>query len=302
VFTLAAWVLVAALPHSAEAGAVELLPGALLIGLGTQGLHLVTALYLGEKLTSSSELYGALGGAATILLWAYFAARILVAGSTLNRTWLDYRLRRPGIRLEPVEQPPWTWHTLPRTRSGWKEALDRVRSSLVEQPASTGERAPGLSLTVWTFDHPESALHAAGLMQLDADHGVEPRDWAIVTWPSGAGRPQAGGDALTASDGALGASFWGLLFGLLFFAPQMARLLLGGGRTSSLTSFDLGLGEVFLQNVRARLTAGNSGLFVLGDETTYGHVLDRLAPLRPVPVRAELSPAVDESLRSAFAR
>ena len=302
VFAVAAWVLLAVLPHPPDADAVDLLPGALLIGLGTQAMHLVTTLYLGEKLSSSSQLYGALGGAATILLWAYFLARILVAASTVNRSWLDYRLRRPGLRVEPGEQPPWTWHTIPRTRSGWKEAIDRVRSSLTDQPGSDGQSRPAISLTAWTFDDPEAAIRAVGLVQGGGTgQGVEPRDWAVVSWPSGARRPDAGREALTARDGALGASFWGLLFGLVFFAPELARPLSGGG-TSPLTSFDLGLGQVFVQNVRTRLSAGTSGLFVVGDETTYVGLLETLTPLRPVPVRAELSPAVDESLRSAFAR
>jgi uncharacterized membrane protein len=122
-----------------------------------------------------------------------------------------------------------------------------------------------------------------------------------VTWPSEARRPEAGRDALAARDGELGASFWGLLFGLLFFAPGLARPSVGG-ETSPLTSSDLGLGQMFLQNLRARLSAGTSGLFVLGDDTTYTDLLETLAPLQPVPVRADLSAALDESLRSAFAR
>lgn len=69
---------------------LQLLPGALLIALGVQALHLFTTLYLGPRLTSSTELYGALGIATTILFWLYIVARLVIGGATLNAS-LDER-------------------------------------------------------------------------------------------------------------------------------------------------------------------------------------------------------------------
>ena len=71
------------LPHRA-ASWVELVPGALVVAVGVQALHLFTTLFLGPKLTSATELYGALGIATTILFWLYLVARFVIAGAILN--------------------------------------------------------------------------------------------------------------------------------------------------------------------------------------------------------------------------
>ena len=70
---------------------LQLLPGALLVAIGVQALHLFTTLYLGPKLTSSTELYGALGIATTILFWLYITARLVIAGATLNASLDEHR-------------------------------------------------------------------------------------------------------------------------------------------------------------------------------------------------------------------
>jgi membrane protein len=78
------------LPHR-SASWRDLLPGALLVALGTEVIHLVVVLYLVPKLGHSSELYGALGSATVILLWLYLLARLLVAAAFLNAALWDHR-------------------------------------------------------------------------------------------------------------------------------------------------------------------------------------------------------------------
>ena len=63
-----------------------LIPGAVLVGVGIQGLHLFTALYLVPRIGRSSELYGALGTATVILLWLYIIARLITLSAFLNAT------------------------------------------------------------------------------------------------------------------------------------------------------------------------------------------------------------------------
>jgi uncharacterized BrkB/YihY/UPF0761 family membrane protein len=79
------------LPHRSTSWR-ELLPGALLVALGTQVIHVVVVLYLVPKLGHSSELYGALGTATVILLWLYLLARLLVAAAFLNAALWDHRM------------------------------------------------------------------------------------------------------------------------------------------------------------------------------------------------------------------
>ena len=73
------------LPH-AEGPWTMLVPGALLFAVGTQVLHLVTVFYLADRVASASELYGALGSAAAVLLWLYLIGRLVVGSALLNAT------------------------------------------------------------------------------------------------------------------------------------------------------------------------------------------------------------------------
>ena len=105
VFYLAAalWIM-DKLPHRSTSWR-DLLPGALLVALGTEVIHIIVVLYLVPKLGHSSELYGALGSATVILLWLYLLARLLVAAAFLNAALWDQRSDgRPGFTLsEPRE-------------------------------------------------------------------------------------------------------------------------------------------------------------------------------------------------------
>ena len=71
------------LPHRGSSWRDQL-PGAVLVGLGTQLIHLAVVLYLAPKIGRSSELYGALGAATVLLLWLYLVARLIVAAAFLN--------------------------------------------------------------------------------------------------------------------------------------------------------------------------------------------------------------------------
>lgn len=86
----AVWMLVSlALPRAKGTTTRSLLPGALLVGIGTQGLYLFTVLYLNRKIASSTAAYGALGIAASSLLWLYLLGRLMVAAPVLNATLYD---------------------------------------------------------------------------------------------------------------------------------------------------------------------------------------------------------------------
>lgn len=72
------------LPHAPNLPWWGLVPGAVFLGIGTQILHLVTVYYFGVKLSNASELYGSLGISATLLLWAYVVARLVLASASIN--------------------------------------------------------------------------------------------------------------------------------------------------------------------------------------------------------------------------
>jgi membrane protein len=82
------------LPH-ADAPLRALVPGALLVAIGIQVVHLATVLFIGTKVAHASATYGSLGVAFTVMAWLYILSRIIVAGAMLNAARWERRDPRP---------------------------------------------------------------------------------------------------------------------------------------------------------------------------------------------------------------
>ncbi len=82
------------LPHG-EAPLRALIPGAILVAVGIQAVHLATALFIGAKVARASATYGSLGVAFTVLAWLYILSRIIVASAMLNAARWERRAQRP---------------------------------------------------------------------------------------------------------------------------------------------------------------------------------------------------------------
>lgn len=80
----ALWLLISMRLPSADAPWIAFLPGAVLVGIGLQGLHVFTAYYLEEKLAHASQLYGVLGVSATALFYLFLIGRGFVWAAELN--------------------------------------------------------------------------------------------------------------------------------------------------------------------------------------------------------------------------
>jgi uncharacterized BrkB/YihY/UPF0761 family membrane protein len=80
------WLLVSlrALPHPEHATWRELLPGAVVVGVGVEVLHIATVVWFSRSIEQKSETYGVLGAALAILLWAYVLGRFLALSATVN--------------------------------------------------------------------------------------------------------------------------------------------------------------------------------------------------------------------------
>ena len=97
------WLLLSTLLPHGSAPWRALVPGALVVAVGLGAMHLVSAYYLPHKLSSTSQLYGALGVAATVMTWLFLACRLIVAATVLNALRWE-RGRVPGS--EPAEPAP----------------------------------------------------------------------------------------------------------------------------------------------------------------------------------------------------
>ena len=83
------------LPH-ADVPAHALMPGALLVAVGTQGLHMFTVYYLAGRAERAASLYGAIGAALALLLWLFILARLMVGAAIMNA-----ELARAGADRDP---------------------------------------------------------------------------------------------------------------------------------------------------------------------------------------------------------
>ena len=100
--------------------------------------------------------------------------------------------------------------------------------------------------------------------------------------------------------GALGGAFWGMLIGLLFFAPWLGLAIgaasgaLGGALT------DVGVDDKFIKQVGNTIEPGHSALFLLVDSWTEDKVMDEIGKYDAEVLQTSLSKADEAKLREAF--
>jgi uncharacterized BrkB/YihY/UPF0761 family membrane protein len=84
------------LPHNRNCPWWAQLPGALLLALGIEAVHLFTIYWVARQITRKSELYGGIGGSLAILLWAYVIGRLIILASVINSLlWARHEASRP---------------------------------------------------------------------------------------------------------------------------------------------------------------------------------------------------------------
>jgi uncharacterized BrkB/YihY/UPF0761 family membrane protein len=92
------------LPHRAS-HPVELLPGAVIVGIGYQLMDVAVLFYFAPKLGESEETYGAFGAAATLLVWLYVLCRLFTVSGFLNATLWERRQDPPASPLRRETHP-----------------------------------------------------------------------------------------------------------------------------------------------------------------------------------------------------
>jgi uncharacterized membrane protein len=158
------------------------------------------------------------------------------------------------------------------------------------------------TLTVWMFDTPRGADHAARrLQELAGQDTVILHDAATVSWQPRDSKPRTRQLADTAVTATLGGSFWGLLFGMIFFVPLVGAAV--GTATGAVTGSlaDVGIDDSFINKVRDQVTPGTSALFVLGPDAVHEGIRSICAPHRPTDlILTTLSPEQEDAVRSVF--
>lgn len=94
------WLVVSGwLPHLG-AGRLELVPGAVLVGIGVQAFQQFAVWFLAPKLANATQLYGLLGIAATALFGFYILGRLMIGAATLNASLHEQRSAATPSALE----------------------------------------------------------------------------------------------------------------------------------------------------------------------------------------------------------
>ena len=138
------------------------------------------------------------------------------------------------------------------------------------------------------------------LLTLQREHLIELSDAAVVTRDA-QGKVKVKQATSLVGAGALGGGFWGMLIGLLFFAPWLGLAI--GAVTGALAGkfSDIGVDDQFIREVAATIKPGNSALFLLVNDVTPGRVLEELEDFRGATViKTSLTKEQEQRLRDAF--
>jgi uncharacterized membrane protein len=101
--------------------------------------------------------------------------------------------------------------------------------------------------------------------------------------------------------GALGGAFWGMLIGLLFFAPWLG--LIAGAASGALAGKlgDIGIDDAFITEVSETVEPGTSALFLLAREANIERIEEELTEFEFTIIETNLSPDDETQLRETFA-
>ena len=85
------------LPHPPQLSWRAFVPGAVLVAVGIEGIHLATVYYFSKRVEQASASYGALGSVLVLLTWLYVIGRLIVASAFLNATLWERGVRDSAL-------------------------------------------------------------------------------------------------------------------------------------------------------------------------------------------------------------
>ena len=157
-------------------------------------------------------------------------------------------------------------------------------------------------LTVWEFPTATGAAEAVKTVKTLQQEGlINLLDAAIVSWPDNKTKPKTQQLSGFADVGALSGSFWGLLFGLIFFVPILGMAIGAGLGALTASMSDVGISDDFIRRVRSEVTPGTSALFAYTSGAVVDKVQAAMKSHNPTLLTSNLSADQEKHLREAFA-
>ncbi|HFD39967.1 MAG TPA: DUF1269 domain-containing protein [Anaerolineae bacterium] len=100
--------------------------------------------------------------------------------------------------------------------------------------------------------------------------------------------------------GALGGAFWGMLIGLLFWAPWLGLAVGAAAGALGGALSDVGVDDKFIKEVGSTIEPGHSALFLLVERWTEDKVLDEIKDMGATVLQTSLSKEDEAKLKAAF--
>jgi len=137
------------------------------------------------------------------------------------------------------------------------------------------------------------------LISLQKQQLIELEDAAVVVRKQD-GKVKVKQVASLAGAGALGGAFWGMLIGLLFWAPWLGLAIgaVTGAVAGGLT--DIGVDDKFIKEVGSQIEPGHSALFILVRKATGDKVIEQVQEFNPTVLQTSLSEEQEAKLRESF--
>jgi len=155
-------------------------------------------------------------------------------------------------------------------------------------------------LIVFAFENEEGAGEMRDeLIKLQKQQLIELEDAAVVIRKQD-GKVKVKQVASLAGAGALGGAFWGMLIGLLFWAPWLGLAIgaVTGAVAGGLT--DIGVDDKFIKEVGETIEPGHSALFLLVRKATGDKVVEQVKHFNPTVLQTSLSEEQEAKLRESF--
>jgi uncharacterized membrane protein len=153
------------------------------------------------------------------------------------------------------------------------------------------------TLAAFKFNDAQSAGCAiSDLVGLHERRLITVLDAALVSWPKGKSTPRTVQGVIEAGTGTLDGSFWGMLFGLIFFTPLMSSSI--GAFRQALG--DIGIHDKFIYQVRNKVRECTSALFVLSTDDISDELTDGFKGQPTELISTNLPEAEENRLRELF--
>lgn len=163
---------------------------------------------------------------------------------------------------------------------------------------------PQGTLSVWKFSDPEGADTALKVVrQLARVNLINMYDAATVYWEQDEKEPRTQQLSSLTGSGALGGSFWRMLFGMVFFTPLLGAAIgaTTGAPSGALTP--VGIRDGFINHVRDGITPGTSALFILSSDAVVDRIREIFAGHEaPELIFTNLSAEREATLRDIFGK